>query len=144
MVAEQRLERMLEALQAALLDLRRYAVDVPHDRLVSDGDASRMVRQALQEALQASIDAGFFLLSRAGVPTPSSYRAVFLALRDQLGLDPGLAESMAEAAGLRNVLVHIYTSLDLERIHRAYTVDRSVLDAFAAWLAGQPEGSEPG
>jgi uncharacterized protein YutE (UPF0331/DUF86 family) len=103
----EKLTRLLGVLKTAVDDLRRYAEEVALDRLVRDGDASRMVREAVQEAIQASIDCGQVLLARQGVAPPDRYREVFERLRDRCGLDPALAESMAEASGLRNVLVHV-------------------------------------
>ena len=137
MAPEDRLPAVLAALRTALADLARYAVEVPFERLSRDRDASRMVRQALQEALQAAIDAGEVLLSRVGAPPPPTYRGVFAALQEHCALPPELADEMGAAAGLRNVLVHVYTVLDLERIHAAYTGERETLDRFAAWVAGR-------
>lgn len=127
---------LLAALQTALVDLARYEASVSLDRLKRDGDVSRMVRQALQEAIQSSLDIGERLLAESGAPPPQTYRAVFERLATHAGLDPSLAADMSEVAGLRNVLVHIYAILDLERIHRAYTVDRGRLERYAAWAAG--------
>lgn len=141
MAPEDRLPHVLAALRTALDDLERYAREVPFDRLARDRDASRMVRQALQEGLQAAIDAGEILISRTGAPPPTTYRNVFDILRDHRGLPPDLADAMGAAAGLRNVLVHVYTVLDLQRVHAAYTTERPVLERFGAWVAGQAVGS---
>ena len=129
--------KVVDALRTALVDLARYETEVPYDRLCSDRDAWRMVRQALQEALQASIDLGQHLLARGGHPVPESYRATFTALRDHLGLPDDLATPMADAAGLRNVLVHVYTELDLRVIHPAYTTNREVLERWLRWVAAE-------
>jgi hypothetical protein len=100
------------------------------------------VRQALQEALPAAIDAGEILLSRTETPPPATYRNVFDIPRDHRGLPPDLADAMGAAAGLRNVLVHLCTGLDFRRIHAAHTMERSVLERFAAWVTGPAVGSQ--
>lgn len=135
MSPEQRAVALLAALDKALLDLERYEREVPYDRLVRDGDASRMVRQALQEAIQACVDLGEKLLADVGAAPPDTYRGIFEALRDRSGLPDDLAASLADAAGLRNILVHVYTQLDLALIHSAYTDERATLARFAAWAA---------
>lgn len=141
MAPEDRLTHVLAALRTALQDLERYAREVPFERLAGDRDASRMVRQALQEALRASIDAGEILLSRTGAPPPATYRGVFDLLREHCGLPSDLAEAMGTAAGLRNVLVHVYTVLDLRRVHAACTTERATLERFATWVAGRAAGA---
>lgn len=140
MAPEDRLPHVLAALRTALDDLERYSREVPFERLARERDASRMVRQALQEGLQAAIDAGEIMISRTGAPPPTTYRNVFEVLRDRCGLPHDLAEAMGAAAGLRNVLVHVYTVLDLQRVHAAYTTDRPVLERFALWAARRVAG----
>ena len=140
MAPEERLAAILASLEAALRDLARYETEVPAERLLRDGDASRMVRQALQEAVQSCIDAGEIILARSGETAPETYRGIFLALGDRAGLPADLAEAMAGMAGLRNVLVHMYTTTDLLRVHDAYTGEREILVRFAAWAAAWLSG----
>lgn len=142
MTAEDRSTRLLMALSTAVEDLQRYASAVPRERLETDRDAWRMVRQALQEAIQASIDLAHVLLARAKAPPAQTYRAAFAGLRDALDLPADQAEEMADAAGLRNVLVHVYTELDLDRVHAAYTGDLPRLERFLAWAAAAAAGDD--
>jgi hypothetical protein len=58
-------------------------------------------------------------------------------------------EPLAEWASLRNVIVHTYTKLDLERLYEAYTTKLEVLRKFRAlaaaslgWTAA-PGGGSP-
>lgn len=125
----------LEALRIALEDLDTFAEDVTFDRLCSDRTSSRAVRHALQEAIQASIDLGEMLLTRTGVRSPETYRQVFEELRDHLGLPEDLAREMVAAAGMRNVLVHLYTIVDLEQVFDALQAGRAHLRAYSRWVA---------
>lgn len=143
MGSDERLVRLLAALRAALADLERYSREVSYDRLVRDGDAFRMVCHALQVALQASIDIGQLFLAREGSPVPDTYRQTFLSLGDFCGLPADLAKVLAQAAGLRNALVHVYTELDLQAIHQAYTSEREALRSFASWAAARIAVSTP-
>ncbi len=148
MTADERGVRLLAALRHAVDDLGRYEREVSRSRLESDGDAWRMVRQALQEAIQACIDLAHVLLADMDAEPVDTYRGAFDALRVHADLPPDLAMKLSAAAGLRNVLLHVYTELDLGLIHEAYTTEREHLAQFAAWAAsrmaredGNPVGS---
>jgi uncharacterized protein YutE (UPF0331/DUF86 family) len=54
-------------------------------------------------------------------------------------IDDRLASDLAGWAGLRNVLVHVYTALDLDRPHQALS-DTDSLSAFHA-IAARDLGS---
>ena len=60
-------------------------------------------------------------LADEGRQVPGSYREVFLALADRSILERGLAERLATAAGLGNLIAH----LDWKRV---YTLAASGLD----------------
>lgn len=68
---------------------------------------------ALQLAIQSCLDIGTHLISELGLQTPVDYRSVFASLRPA-GLDAQLAERLAAAAGMRNILVHGYLDVDDE------------------------------
>jgi uncharacterized protein YutE (UPF0331/DUF86 family) len=66
---------------------------------------------ALQLAVQTCIYIGAHLVSELGLKAPDDYRGVFASLRPA-GLDEALAERLAAAAGMRNILVHGYLDVD--------------------------------
>jgi len=73
---------------------------------------------ALQLAIQACIDVGAHLVSELGLKAPADYRGVFEALCPA-GLDPHLAERLAVATGMRNILVHGYLDVDDDTVWSA-------------------------
>jgi len=73
---------------------------------------------ALQLAIQACIDVGAHLVSELGLKAPADYRGVFESLCPA-GLDPGLAERLAAATGMRNILVHGYLDVDDDTVWSA-------------------------
>ncbi|MGH2879426.1 MAG: type VII toxin-antitoxin system HepT family RNase toxin [Solirubrobacteraceae bacterium] len=73
---------------------------------------------ALQLAIQTCIDVGAHMVSELGLKAPADYRGVFESLCPA-GLDARLAERLAAAAGMRNILVHGYLDVDDEAVWAA-------------------------
>jgi uncharacterized protein YutE (UPF0331/DUF86 family) len=97
----------LEAIRAAGRDA--YMADF-RSRLAAD--------HAIQLAIQICIDVGAHLIAEQGLEAPSDYRGVFASLRPA-GLDAELAGRLADAAGMRNILVHDYLEVDDEAVWAA-------------------------
>jgi uncharacterized protein YutE (UPF0331/DUF86 family) len=103
------LARKLAKLRVFLSDLRPYegasipAVEADHYR----------VERLLQLLVEVATDILAHELANLGV-VPASYRdAVRKSVAEGL-LPEALGESLERAAGLRNVLVHLYEELDME------------------------------
>ncbi len=95
---------------------------------------------ALQLAIQACIDVGAHLVSELGLKAPADYRGVFASL-SPAGLDPALAERLAAATGMRNILVHGYLDVDDDTIWSA--LDRlDDLRDFASFANRMADASE--
>jgi uncharacterized protein YutE (UPF0331/DUF86 family) len=133
---------LLEELLRATADLRRYASDVDRARFESERDANLMVRSALYLAAQAALDLAHHLVRVRGLRTPVDYKDAFESLREGGLISPELAAAMKDWAGFRNVLAHIYTRLDLDRVHDKRTADRVHLDEFAR-IAASLLGTNP-
>jgi uncharacterized protein YutE (UPF0331/DUF86 family) len=71
---------------------------------------------ALEFAAQCAIDAALDLVARRGLGAPQTYREAFVVLAQHAVIDAALAEKLQAWAGLRNVLVHMYIKLDLDRV----------------------------
>jgi len=87
--------------------------------LLGDPDLQAQVERHLQLALQAAIDVATHLVAEDTAETPEEYGATFVLLVGAGVLDKDLAERLRSSAGLRNVLVHMYLEVDLERIWNA-------------------------
>lgn len=113
------------------------------------GDATRlsgdaMLRAAterwLQIAIEACIDVAYHLIAEQGWTPPDTARGAFLTLASHGLLDPALASRLGSAAGLRNVLVHDYAAVDLERLARVVREDLDDLRSYGAAVAKLVEG----
>lgn len=103
------LARKLRYIDRYLDDLREHAGRDAEELIRDPYEVERL----LELLVQVSADILSHLLAERKV-TPESYRATFeLAARHDLV--PGdLGPRLAEAAGLRNILVHMYEEIDYE------------------------------
>jgi uncharacterized protein YutE (UPF0331/DUF86 family) len=89
-----------------------------HDAYAAERRTRLAAQHALQVAIQDCIDISAHLISELGLEAPNDYRGVFENLCPA-GLDSQLAERLASAAGMRNILVHGYLDVDDEAVWSA-------------------------
>jgi uncharacterized protein YutE (UPF0331/DUF86 family) len=118
-----------------LEDLARYRNEITADVIESQRDKRNMVLYALVEAIQGAIDLADRVRAERGMPRAETYREIFAALAQARVIDDAMAASLADLAGFRNVLVHIYFNLDLKRVHEVLTKDVRVIEDFLAIVA---------
>lgn len=103
------LARKLARLRALLADLAPHhgksAEEVREDRYE--------IERILELLVQVAIDPAAHDLAERGT-VPETYRDVFLQAGRSGLIPPDLATRLADAAGLRNVLVHLYDDIDYE------------------------------
>jgi uncharacterized protein YutE (UPF0331/DUF86 family) len=121
-------------LNEALRELQRPSAS-DATRLSSDTVLRAAVERWLQVALESCIDIGFHVVAAEGWTPPQSARASFLSLAAHGRLSLDLAQRLALAASLRNVLVHGYAIVDVERIAKVVRDDLGDLRLFAAAAA---------
>lgn len=129
-MGEQQLAVLLKAIQL----LESYAKSVRKEALESDFETWVKVRGALELAAQCCIDLALSIVATRGLSIPQTYREAFDALSASGIIEGTLAQELKGWAGLRNVLVHLYTALDLETVHRALS-ETAPLRAFHAVAA---------
>jgi len=100
------------------------------EQFLQEPDSQDVVLHNLQLAIQGCIDVGAHVIADEGWGVPASYREIFQILRKRGVLPPDLAERMARASGLRNILVHDYLDVDLPTAHAVYTQSVGDLQAF--------------
>lgn len=103
------LARKLARLRVYLADLSPHAGKSAEQIL----DDRYEVERLLELLVQVSVDIVSHELAERG-KTPDSYRGAFLSAHREGLLPADLAERLADAAGLRNVLVHLYEEIDYE------------------------------
>lgn len=128
------MERKLAALKTFIDDLNHYA------ELGSTGRRREhyAIERLLQLLCETSADIGlqFLKAKRKGV-LASSYREVFELLRESADLPAEMALQLVSACGMRNVLTHLYDTIDLDRVIAAVDPALQLYRAYLEWAAGQ-------
>ncbi|ROP34584.1 type VII toxin-antitoxin system HepT family RNase toxin [Pseudokineococcus lusitanus] len=112
--------------------------DVDADRLRTDELLAAGVERLLSRVVDLAVDVNSHLAVAELGRAPADYRSSFEAAVEAGALPRELGERLAPSAGLRNVIVHEYAALDLERVAAAVplavTDYREYVTAVAAHL----------
>ena len=129
-------ELLAERAAAVSRHLDRVARHLPEDpaELRPDTAATDTVILHLWQAVQVVIDLAVSTCVRLGVGSPPTYADAFRRLTDAQVLPRDLADRLARAAGFRNLVVHAYGRLDLQRIHATAVAGPADLRAFLVAL----------
>ena len=88
------------------------------EEFISDGDAVDIGERNLHVAIEAIIDVGGFLISRAGFRIPKLYRDIARILYENRILDGNDYKLLDRLVTIRNILVHNYVMLEAETLHK--------------------------
>ena len=93
-------------------------------------DIQESVLFNIQMAIQNCIDIAAHIISDEGFGIPGSTNEMFYLLEENGYLNNGITEKMVKAVGLRNLVVHEYSKIDLERIFEVTQKDITDLNEF--------------
>ena len=93
-------------------------------------DIQESVLFNIQMAIQNCIDIAAHIISDEGFGIPGSTNEMFYLLEENGYLDNEITEKMVKAVGLRNLVVHEYSKIDLERIFEVTQKDITDLNEF--------------
>ncbi len=134
-------EAVLEKLRHVRAALERISQKNPRsqDDLFSNPDTQDVVLRNMQNALQGCLDIASHIVAveEWGQPTKSTDFFTILGERKVITLE--LAQSMARLAKFRNILVHEYTRLDLQKTWEAVSLGTERIQRFchaiALWIS---------
>ena len=106
----------------------KSAVDVK--AFEDDLDRQESVLFNLQMAIQNCIDIAAHIVSEEGYGIPGSANEMFYLLEENNILERALTEKMVSAVGLRNLIVHEYGKVDLQKVYLVAKNDIRDLTAF--------------
>jgi len=93
------------------------------------------VERYIEVALECIIDIGEMIISKEKLKRPDTYRDVFLLLGEHGILPDDFAKDLAPAAGFRNVLVHMYAKIDIERLYYYLENNLEDIEPFGEYIA---------
>ncbi len=114
-MAPETLHRKLEHLMKYLKDLAEYRNCSKAVYLANQYKVDRL----LELVITVTIDIMFHLVAERDEQTPSTYASAFLRAGELKLLPKRLANSLAKAAGFRNILAHGYADLDPTIVHKS-------------------------
>ncbi len=128
-----RIQRKLDFMQKCA----RYlgSVDADSSELEDNYELRSAVERNFQLAIESAIDIGEMIISREGFERPEIYRSVFLILGRNGIIPEDFAKEFAQAAGFRNVLVHMYEEVNIDILHMFLTERLEDFDEFAKYIA---------
>jgi uncharacterized protein YutE (UPF0331/DUF86 family) len=86
------------------------------ETFLHDMDLQEIILFNLQMSIQNCIDIAAHIISDEGLGVPGSTSEMFYLLEENGYLDRKLAEKMVKAVGFRNLVVHEYSKIELERV----------------------------
>jgi uncharacterized protein YutE (UPF0331/DUF86 family) len=130
-------ESQLELLERLLARIDEYAREVTRAQLEMDLDTWLKVSRALELVAQCCLDLAMEIVALRGLGTPETYRDAFVRLSQAGLITPMQSTELQAWVGLRNVLAHMYTAVDLDRVYAAMTDNKSVLREFGRLAAAE-------
>ena len=89
-------------------------------------------------AIESAIDICNHIVARQGGRAPQDYADCFTVLTDLGAVDSKLTDRLRQMARFRNLLVHVYSSVENSRVYQIIQEDLTDLDTFRqqvlAWL----------
>lgn len=89
----------------------------------------------LMLGIQACLDIASHLIADEGWRPATTLAESFARLEEKGVLESKTARDLQKAAGLRNIVAHIYSQVDPEKIHRAALRAPETLGAFSSQIA---------
>lgn len=110
------------------LKILRKVEEYDFDRFSSDPFIHGTAERYLHLSIECLLDIGNHVIADRGYRKPESYAEVFDILAEENVISRELLQELAGMAAFRNVLVHDYLKLDLEKVYRLVRDKRQVFE----------------
>ena len=129
MVDREAFDRRLARLEETLAELRTVASE-GEERFHADTRVRAATERWLQILAECAIDLANQIIADQGWPAPDTYREAFRILREHEAITAETAEALEGWAGLRNILVHLYTRVSAPLIWKSVTTELDQIERF--------------
>jgi uncharacterized protein YutE (UPF0331/DUF86 family) len=109
------IERHLQNMEEALCELAKYK-GIPVEKIRDDLGLQWAMEKGLQVLIQNLLDIGAHILSGTFKNDWDDYSEIILKLGTYGVIPPDFSEKIKGMAGLRNILIHDYLRIDLEKL----------------------------
>jgi uncharacterized protein YutE (UPF0331/DUF86 family) len=124
------MERKLAYLRRFLGDLEGYAeLDLP-----ARHREHYAIERLLQLLCESAADVALQALKAQGQPLAESYSEIFRQLAREGMMPEELSNRLVDACGMRNLLTHLYDSIDQRRVIEAVDPAVDLYRAFLDWV----------
>jgi len=93
------------------------------------------IERYFEISLECTLDIGEMIISAENFEKPDSYREIIEILGNHNILSKEFSEKFAPAASLRNILVHAYAKLDIEKLYKLLQENLEDFDEFSKSIA---------
>lgn len=131
----------MEKISRKLRFMKRYVDFLKSHRAISaekleeNYELRSAIERNLELALESMLDIGEIIISEKGFEKPEDYKSVMLILGKEGILPKVFAEKLVPAVGVRNILVHMYTEVDVKKICEFLRGNLGDFDEFAKHVA---------
>jgi len=108
--------RILSSLNESLEHLKSKQ-NVSFEEYKKDRDIQAIVERKLETTIQACIDIGNHIISSQNLGSPSDYGEIFLILAQKGIINNKQSEKLLRMAGFRNVLIHEYRDILIDKVY---------------------------
>ena len=134
MIDKDAINKKIEKLKEYLVLLEGYRKSSLKE-LEEDLTLQGAVRCYLQLSIECVIDVGEIIISGLRLPQPEEARGVIEVLGKHKIIPISFAEHFAAVAGLRNILVHEYAKVDINKLYKHLKEDLQDFDFYAKRIA---------
>lgn len=135
---KEKIARKIRSMKKYVDFLRSYK-PISMGRLEDDYELKSAIERNFQLAIESALDMGEIIISAENFEKPEDYRSVILILGRHKIIPPEFAERFARAVGLRNILVHMYDEVDVEKLYDYLQNNLVDFDEYVKYIAGYLE-----
>lgn len=107
----------------------------PPEKIKKDHTLQGALLHYLQLSIKCTIDMGEIIISEGKFRKPQEAREVFSILAAHKILPADFAERFSNVTGFRNILVHEYAEVDLDKVYEYLQQDLKDFDFYAQCIA---------
>ena len=104
------------------------------ESFLGDIDRQEIILFNIQMAIQNCVDIAAHIISEEGLGVPGSTNEMFYLLEENGYLSNELTEKMVMAIGFRNLMVHEYGKIEIDRVYEIAKTDIQGLTAYLALI----------